>query len=146
MRPRQTCRGLETSSRVLLDRGYTVDGLNTRRSQIGLLIVTAFAVGVGAAAYYPSSRAAQQQRNLALAQAHANRLAPALAADARFAGVRAVESARGGGTLLVVGTVWIEEDLAALRTCVESSACPVEITWSVEVRTAEPATLPSSSM
>ncbi len=120
--------------------------MNTRRSQIGLLIVTAFAVGVGAAAYYPSSRAAQQQRNLALAQAHANRLATTLAADSRFTGVRAVESARGGGTLLVVGTVGLEDDLAALRNCVESSACPVEITWSVEVRGTEPATLPSGNM
>lgn len=111
-----------------------------------MALFTGIAVAVGAGIYYPFSSAAAQQRNISLARAHAHDIAPLLAADARFSAVRAVESAREGGSLLVVGTVMTTSDLDALRTLIENSHSPVQVLWSVSAAYTPSTTEPTSSL
>lgn len=68
-----------------------------------------------------------------------------LGGNERFAGVRAVETAREGGSLLMVGTVVTDEDLNNLRDVVEKSGCPVHVIWSVNTVLTPSTTEPTSS-
>lgn len=120
--------------------------VTARNSQIALMMVVAGAVAAGAALYYPFTSAAEQQHNLSLARQHAEKLAPKLLKDARFCSVRAVESARNGGTLLLTGTVANDADLKSLREILETSTPPVGVTWSVEVLPPDATTAPTPSM
>ena len=96
------------------------------------------------AAYYPYSPAGVQARNMRTAAAHAERLRPDLSADSRFRDVTLGAYTGGLGSLIVLGRVDSEQDLAALRQILDASSPPVEVAWAVKVY-ADPVVVPATT-
>lgn len=84
--------------------------------------------------YRPFSPAGQQERNMKLAREHiAAHIAPKLAAEARFADVRAVPGTAELGCIVIDGTVRSARDMEDLKYIVEKSRPPVEVSWPVTI-------------
>src|SRR5438045_6273605 len=91
------------------------------------------------AAYYPFSPGGVQARNMRKSTAHAAKIGPALAADARFRDVTLNTTTAKGGSLMVVGRVRSEQNLAVLKSQIDATAPPVVVSYFVHVSADGPA-------
>lgn len=112
------------------DAGKVVAVLS-RAKQLSVFVATAAVVLTASAIYYPYTRAAVQQHNLALARDHIEALLPILKANRNFTNVRLDVSPADAGSILVTGTVLNDEHLEQLRRNVVASNPPVVVRWNV---------------
>lgn len=78
-----------------------------------------------------------QSKRMAIAAAHIPKVNALIHPDPRFSEVKALAytgpSSTGPGSLGLFGSVKSEQDLEALRALVESTKCPVGVSWHVIV-------------
>jgi hypothetical protein len=103
---------------------------------IGLLVGV---LAVAAWWWFLPCNAYKQAANMRLAAAHAEKIAPILQADPRFAAVSVHEYTGGRcGALWVIGSVQTESDLVALKDAVASTQPPTEVVYNISVLEAPP--------
>ena len=93
-------------------------------------------VQLGAGVLLAGYAGGRQRANMARARAHIPAVRAAVAEDPRFSGLRFNEYTAHNGSLQVSGAVAGMDDLADLKKIVAATSPPVQVVWTVFVRTA----------